>query len=393
MSTKRTLNKIEKIKRKNSKKICSNCGAESESLATKCESCGKTHFEPEWVKALRPINRQFSVQITAPNPRYGREENRITLSKWWPGDHGTIHIPNYSQWSKISNIINEELGPKLGWSTVGLTGINKSNNAPLENPISDMEDFIRDLVSNVDVDKLSKQDFDSFIDTLGKVADVFTNANAGFREVFLEIVKKLPAQKQRALEDLNLLLRGWSLQVITNVSQQVKSRLDTIATFEEQINDPRVFEIRGEDSIHRVLEKAMWLIDEHYWLLHSNQPLRVFIGDEMAKRDKAKYGKKRPDFVCGTVGDRLIILELKRPGKALSVKDLNQLETYLAVAESYFDLKNYRSGRGYLVGSKLGDDLKRHLKYRSSLEVLLYANILDETKKRYDEFLKTLTVN
>lgn len=81
--------------------------------------------------------------------------------------------------------------------------------------------------------------------------------------------KKLLKQKQRALEDLDLLLQGWSLHVITNVAQQVGSRIETIELFEKQVNDDRTYEITGDNSIHRILERAMWLVDERYWLLHS----------------------------------------------------------------------------------------------------------------------------
>jgi hypothetical protein len=28
----------------------------------------------------------------------------------------------------------------------------------------------------------------------------------------------------------------------------------------------------------------MWLADERYWILHSNDPLRKFIGDELPKK-------------------------------------------------------------------------------------------------------------
>lgn len=127
--------------------------------------------------------------------------------------------------------------------------------------------------------------------------------------------QKLPKQKQRALEDLDLLLQGWSLHVITNVAQQVRSRIETIELFEKQVNDDRTYEITGDNSIHRILERAMWLVDERYWLLHSNRTLLTQIGKEMQKRDKKRYGKKRPDFVCGSYGQKLIILELKRPSR------------------------------------------------------------------------------
>lgn len=376
-------------------KVCSNCGAENPTNASECNSCSKARFEPEWVKAHRSINRQFGVQITSSHPQYGDVQDRITLSKWWPGGHATFHLPNPDQWQKVTRIIDEDLGPKLGWESRKslVQAVTAKGTKPQEGQenlaklVSDYPSFLKELVSAIDPAKFSTKDFNSAVEILGEIADALTNANASFREVFLSVVRKLPQQKQRALEDLDLLLQGWSLNMITNVAQQVRARLDTIDLFEKQIQDTRTFEIRGDHSMHRILERAMWLVDEHYWLLHSNKTLRVAIGKEMGKRDKKKYGAKRPDFVCGTVGDRLIILELKRPGHTLKVGDLNQLETYLTIAEQHF---SFKTSRGYLIGSKIDDELKRRLKYRSGFEILFYANIIDDTKKRYHEFLKTI---
>ena len=132
----------------------------------------------------------------------------------------------------------------------------------------------------------------------------------------------------------------------------------------------------------------MWLIDERYWLMYSNQTLRKSIGNNMSRLDKKRYGKKRPDFVCGTVNDRLIILELKRPPHTLSVDDLNQLETYVTVAERYFSFRAYEA---YLVGSKSDEELMRRMKHRSrAFRVLYYANILGDTQQRYRKFLKSV---
>jgi hypothetical protein len=107
----------------------------------------------------------------------------------------------------------------------------------------------------------------------------------------------------------------------------------------------------------------------------------------MSKKDKKRYGKKRPDFVCGTVSNRLIILELKRPGHKLDIDNMNQLETYLAVAKKYFKAS---SARGYLVGSTIDNELERRLEFRKGTEILFYSNVIDSTKKRYHEFLKNL---
>jgi hypothetical protein len=376
-------------------KVCTACGAENAGAASACIACGKKRFEPEWVEAHHPLNRQFSVQITKSNPEFGEVTSRVTLNKWWPGGRATFHIPTADQWRQVQGAINGKFGPKLGWTPADTlvaratkTGIPKAQaKESVSRLASEYPSLLKDLASAIDPEKLSRQDFRTVVDTLGEISNALGKANAGFREAFLSVVRKLPTQKQEALQNLALLLEGWSLNVITNVAQQVRSRLETIELFEKQIQDARTFEIRGDNSIHRILERAMWLIDEHYWLLHSNATLRLSIGEEMARKDKELYGDMRPDFVCGTVGDKLIVLELKRPAHALTADDLNQLETYMTVAETY---SNFRSSKGFLVGARTDEELKRRLKYRSGFEVLHYADIIDATRKRYHEYLETL---
>lgn len=378
---------------KRKKKVCNRCGAQNPLNAKECKQCKSPKFAPAWVLAKHPVNRQVSVEITKSNPKFGKSEKRVTLAKWWPGENTSFHIPNAAQWERIEGIINHQLAPILGWKKKSevLAEIKQAKTAEasdLKSILDGHPDILKKIVSSIDPKEIGAKDFDSILTTFGEISDAMIGANAGFREAFLNVVRNLPKQKQRALEDLGLLLQGWSLQTIANVSQQVRTRLETIDLFEKQVQDPKTFEIYGDKSIHRILERAMWLVDERYWLLLSNKTLLKYIGDELSKKDKKRFGKKRPDFCCGTVGNKLIILELKRPAHTLDVGDLNQLEEYMVVAEKY---KNYSSYQGYLVGSGTSDELRRTLKHRSShFKVLHYADILDSTKQRYTEFLKSI---
>ncbi len=379
-------------------KVCSNCGTENYHNAKSCKQCQKTRFEPSWVLAKQPINRQVSVQITRSNPAYGEPVERVTLSKWWPGGFATFHIPNAEQWERIESIINERFAPRLGWQSAAelldtvreLAGKDDSSldHEDLARSLGQRPELLKRLVQRIDLSGVGEGDMESVLDAFGSISDALTNANAGFREAFLAVVAKLPRQRQRALEDLDLLLQGWSLQVVTSIASQVKSRLDTLALFERQVQDDRTFELSGDNSIHRILERAMWMIDERYWILTSNATLRTLIGEEMSKRDVKRYGRRRPDFVCGTVGNKLIILELKRPSHTLDVDDLNQLETYVAVAEEH---KSFGRVEAYLVGTKRSDELVRRMKYRSNaFKLLMYSDIIDNTRKRYQEFLQSV---
>lgn len=387
--------KVSKERSNGKPRICSGCGLENDPKATECKSCHKSRFEPEWVLAKVPVNRQTSVQATLSSSEFGEQEQRVTLSKWWPGGRATFHISRPGHWEQIKTAIDEKLAPFIGWETAEqlIESISEATNEGEKSDgvnrlVAGHPQLLKEIVTHIDPAKLSAADFESLTETLGQISDVVTNANAGFREAFLSVISKLPSQHQRALEDLDLLLKGWNLNVVTNVANQVKVRLETISLFEERVNDPRTLEITGDNSIHRILERSMWLVDERFWLLHSNTTLRVAIGDALLKQDKERYGDKRPDFVCGTVGDRLVILELKRPSHELTIDDLNQLETYIAVAEKYFKFSTFSA---YLVGKCASQDVLLRLKYRSDrFKVLYYANLLDDTRKRYSEFLNAL---
>lgn len=377
------------------KRICNRCGAENAPRASTCSSCNSTRFAPKWVLAKRPINRQVGVEVTESDASYGEVTKRVTLSKWWPGGRSSFHIPNLTQWNEIQRIINDDLGPLLGWRSkkelIEAVRAGERNDRKADKEIKTLvqehPDVLRKIVQALDPKKLALADMDDVLKVMNQVIDAFRTVDTGFKAAFLHLVSRLPKERKQALEQLEDLLGKWSLQQIASVAQQVKARLDTIELFKKQIMDDRTYEIRGDKSIHRILEGAMWLVDERYWLLQSNETLLHFIGDAMAKKDKARYGTKRPDFLCGTVGDKLIIIEIKRPAHLLTIEDMNQLETYVTMAEEY---SSFSSCEAYLVGRRVSDDLTKRMKHRSrAFKVWTYSDLVSGAESRYRGYLKT----
>jgi hypothetical protein len=375
--------------------ICDKCGYPNEPGVQECVQCQSKRFAPNWVVAKRPINRQVSVDITMSNPQYGTSQKRITLSKWWPGGGASFNIPNATQWDAIQKIINEDLCTNMGWKSKKEQAaqikerikVDQEIDGTVKELVDQHPDLILKLVYSLDTEKLAQKDIDTIVEILSRLAEVISNGTAGFREACIAILQRLPKQGQKALERLEDLLQSWSLQQIVSVAQTVRARLESLELFKSQIMNERTFEIRGDNSIHRILEKAMWMIDERYWLLQSNSTLRKLIGEKMSKKDQKRYGKKRPDFVCGSVGSKLIIVELKKPSKTLTIEDLNQLETYLTISEEYST--DYGSYEAYLIGNSKDSDLMRRMKHRSTnFKVWTYADLVDRTEQRYQEYLK-----
>lgn len=399
-SAKKAVGKKTTIKKTSAKqvtyKICQKCGNDNSLSAVKCINCGASKFAPEYIRKLEKVNRNTFVQVTLPMEGDGE---RITLYKWWPGGRSSFNINNIEQWEKIRDVIETKLISYLGWESKEkiieeIKAIEKTKSSPeaAEKKISKLTkaypDLIRKILKEVDFAEFRESNYEDFAEIIKEITELLSKSDAGFRNAFREVVTHLPTQPQRVVEDLGNLLKTWSLKQITSISHQVIDRLETLNLFKERILDDTTYEIRGENSIHRILERAMWIIDERYWLMHSNETLRNIVSKELTAKEKLSE-KQRPDFVCGSVGNKLIIIELKRPSHELKVEDLNQLENYLSIIESNYDLKTFEA---YLVGRKISDELKKRIKYRGGhFKLLTFADLIDDTEKRYKEFMSALS--
>src|SRR3990172_5003790 len=324
-------------------KICDKCGHPNPATASKCSACNSSRFAPSWVSHLRRVNRNFAVQITTPSEEYETDITQpLPLHKWWPGGAATFNINTSAQWSEVKRIVDEQLSPYLGWQTkqelasrISLK-IREGDKASEEFKTLASQDphLLTDLLKSIDLDKVITDDYEQIVEAVTDIASIYLQADESLRQAILRLVKKLPSEGKQAIFALADLMESLTLAQITAVTSEVRRRLGLLATFKDRALDDRTYEIQGDNSIHRLLESAMWIIDDRYWLMHSNATLRTVIGRELAKKDK-KFEKKRPDFVCGAVDNKLVIVELKRPSHQLAVDDLNQLERYVVIAEEY----------------------------------------------------------
>jgi len=234
----------------------------------------------------------------------------------------------------------------------------------------------------------TKRDIRYLSDLLEILGENIVSSNERLRVAFKEVIQKISKEDTKGMQDLSDLMKQWNLFQIASISSLVKSRLETINTFEQMIHDENTYEIDTPDSIHRVLEKSMWLIDENYFLVHSNRSLRTFIGDEMRKKHK-DYEKKRFDFAVVDTDNKLLILEIKRPSIELTKDEIDQLELYLRITRQY-KAKNYRSIEGYLIGNKISSEAWEIMDYRKGIKLMTYDDLLEGCRKRYSEYLKVI---
>lgn len=370
--------------------ICERCEERVSRDLDVCSKCGSRAFLPEFVHKRRAITKNFSINVV---DAFNSDSKVLNFYKWFPGRRWSFNISKFTDWEKIKEIVDGELGPFIGWDTqtkldeviAREASVTRSSSHNVESA-EKIPKFLLEVISGIDFNKIDIEKQKHVLDGLKTLMEVAGQYDKGFQAIFNEVLKKLPSEGKVAIAQLEELMEKWSLKQITGVATLVQERLNEISRFKKAITSDETFEIKGENSIHRILERSMWIVDERYWLMHSNETLRTFIGEGLSKKDKKKYGDKRPDFVCGSVDNKLIIMELKRPSHKLMLDDLEQLETYLSVVEDYTE--RYPSYEAYLVGKRIDPELKRRLKFRRNFKVLTFSDLLENTEKRYSEYLK-----
>ncbi len=232
----------------------------------------------------------------------------------------------------------------------------------------------------------SQSDIAFLSKVLNTLGENIALANERLRVTFKDLLDKITKEDEKGLRELSDLMEQWNLFQIVSVSNLIKERLETIDTFNQMIHDEKTYEINTDHSIHRVLEKSMWLIDENLLLAYSNRSLGTFISRELMKHHK-KLHRKRFDFAVVDADNKLLILEIKAPSIELKKDEIDQLELYLRIAKQY-KAKKYRSIEGYLIGNKISHEAYEIMEYRRGIALMTYDDLLERCRQRYIKYLE-----
>jgi hypothetical protein len=376
-------------------RVCDACGALNESTASECAQCGSKRFAPIWIRHLRRVTKNFAVQVADAHPLAASTDQRLVLYKWWPGGRSTFNINTSSQWEAVKAIIDTDLAQYLGWRTVEAIKqditVRQGRAAALDRQVRELgsEDprLLTEILRGLKLDKISEEDLPKLGETIGDILAILYGVDESYRHAIQQLIRKLPTQGELAIRQFSQLMEELTIGQITAIAGEVKRRLGFLSLFKERVLDDKTYEIRGDGSIHRLLETAMWIVDERYWLMHSNAQLRTVISKQIQKEDK-KRQLERPDFVCGSVEGKLIVIEIKRPSHKLTVEDLNQLERYVVLCKKY---EQFSSFEALLVGHQQTEDLRHTMEVRrQTFGVRTYTQLVSDAERRYRKYLDAI---
>lgn len=242
------------------------------------------------------------------------------------------------------------------------------------------------------------------------------NTNPSSIKKILSEVFNLSKEQQ---DNLARLLDYSSLSSIIDTAKAVSDRLEFIYLLEEIVHNDRIGKpIKERKQFHRLLLKNLWIFGDQYELGTSDQSLKNVLKahlsclgrdefestDQLAEEDELK---RIPDiclFHQACVGyqhyDHLVI-ELKRPTKVLTKKEVDQIEDYaLKVAEDQRFDKATTKWHFILLGQDFDSRVVSLLQNKTvgpgnyfnnddnvSVSILKWGEIIQKNKLRF-EFLK-----
>ncbi len=131
----------------------------------------------------------------------------------------------------------------------------------------------------------------------------------------------------------------------------------------------------------------MWLLNDNYRLYSSNKSLLKILEREIEKKFK-EHEKERPDLICKTLLNKVVIIELKRPGDLVIPDHFTQLAIYQNIIKQHSP--SYKIIECYLLGSKYDEAVRNPEYEKIGIYLKSYSEVVQEAKERYREVLEIL---
>ena len=155
-----------------------------------------------------------------------------------------------------------------------------------------------------------------------------------------------------------------------------------------------------EAEIHKIIAKNIWLLrdDLTYWF--DNKPFATTLGASLKKKFKLS-ARNRPDLVCfddrplrekqGQDPKKLLVIEFKRPGVKVGLKELNQVMQYKNIFEESLGQIDGTAIEVIVLGEKFDTSFDRKsLNETSNYKIMSYEELLVNAGDRYRDLYRRL---
>lgn len=212
---------------------------------------------------------------------------------------------------------------------------------------------------------------------------VFVLLEALERSDYRTLLEHIAEASPRDIVSLADSLSAFSLAEMAFLGEQAQARTSFLDELERLCRDDDALEA----SIHKAIEKALWIFGPEYSLFSSNQTLKRQVEDYLGKKYAGDRSKTRPDLLLSEdLNGRLLIIEFKRPKHTLNILDYQQATSYRHEFSKYTD----QEIQVFLLGGKMSDSFpKAHLR-EPGVKIILFSQVISSARRQIEWLLREL---
>lgn len=234
--------------------------------------------------------------------------------------------------------------------------------------------------AQIAIEKLVKRFLGESDERITTVVNVMLDALE--KDEYWQVLKHIDDCKDADVETFASALEEFGLLDMVMMANQAQHRLQLLDNLDILIRNPDSL----EQSVHKVIEKNIWILGYEYSLVTSNKTLKKTVEDHSNAEFRGKRAAKRPDMFLGqNLRGGYLLIEFKRPSKTITRDDQNQAAKYRDDLEAKFgQIRILMLGKGRDVAALQQNDPPR-------LEVYGYEALISSARTELDWLLKELT--
>jgi RecB family endonuclease NucS len=213
-------------------------------------------------------------------------------------------------------------------------------------------------------------------------------------DTFMNLIRALNAAEEKDHETIATLIDEWDIIEAISTAQMVRGRVEIIRTFDGMIKAG----VPEKPDMQDYVMAHPWLLDPGWDVLEHERSLDKVLAEKFGvEKTKSDDGRKRLDFFCLADSSMAVVVEVKRPGDTIGLKELGQLEEYVDFLatwndQSTGDQRRYREVKGCLIYSKMRQDAmkKRDRLAEAGMAVVTWDGLLHTAERLHKEFLEVV---
>ena len=200
-----------------------------------------------------------------------------------------------------------------------------------------------------------------------------------------ELLNAIVKAESQDIERLSEMIAEWGVREVSGITEIVTQQIQIISRLSDLVNDPKTI----EKKIHKIFETNIWLLSEKYKLWSSNRQLKKILDKNLDEKYRDNQ-HLRPDIICRTSDNKVVIIEFKRPSETIKVEHLIQAIKYRTIIKS--SMPNMKNTTIYLIGKKYASEITDNKEEQSKAGNFVYSfsEILNNAENRFENILKIL---